>query len=118
MDSGVEVFLAPYSPAVRDLALGARALIFSVIPDATEHVYAGWKTIGYGRGVGMARQICYIAPGKAAVSLGFNQGTALPDPQGLLTGTGKLLRHVKLRQPADLATPALRALLAVAAGDE
>lgn len=118
MDHTVEAFLAPYTPDVRDLALGARALILSVLPDATEHVYPGWKTIGYGCGAGMARQICYIAPGKAAVSLGFNQGTALPDPQGLLTGTGKLLRHVKLRQPVDLAVPALRTLLVAAVGGE
>ncbi len=31
------------------------------------------------------------------VSLGFFQGAELPDPAGLLTGTGKVMRHIKLK---------------------
>jgi hypothetical protein len=39
------------------------------------------------------------------VNVGFFQGAALPDPAGLLEGTGRFMRHVKLRpgRPTDAA---------------
>ena len=51
------------------------------------------------------------------VNVGFFQGTSLHDPSDLLEGTGKYMRHVKLREggPADEA--ALRALVAAAYTD-
>jgi hypothetical protein len=48
------------------------------------------------------------------VNLGFNYGTELPDPEGLLQGSGKLLRHVKITTPEDLSNPALRRLVEAA----
>ncbi len=46
--------------------------------------------------------------------MGVN-GATLPDPDGLLQGTGKRYRHVRLTTPADVEAPALRALLESAA---
>ena len=111
----VEEFLADYPATTRDLALETRGFVRQVLPDATEHVYPGWRTIGYSASGGMAGQICYIAPTKTGVTLGFNRGTDLPDPHSLLTGAGKKLRHVKIHTPADLTNPALRVLLQMAA---
>ena len=59
----------------------------------------------------MSEHFCYVSPQKAHVNLGFFYGADLPDPSGLLEGTGKLLRHVKLRSPADVRNPALLTLL-------
>ena len=84
----VEEFLAAYPPAIRDLAGQTRALVRQVLPTADERVYPGWRSIGYSATGGMAGQVCYIAPTKTGVTLGFNRGTDLPDPQSLLTGTG------------------------------
>src|SRR5436190_1651570 len=112
--SAVDDFLAGYSPAVRDLAMQARTVVLSVMPDAVEAVHSGWKTISYGTAAGMNAQVCYIAPLQASVTLGFHRGTALPDPHGLLKGTGKNMRHVKLHRPEDLGTPGLRDLLEAA----
>src|SRR5436309_3429588 len=114
----VEAFLADYPAPVRELALETRAFVLGVLPPAVvERVYPGWHTIGYGADGKMAGQVCYIAPTKAGVTLGFNRGAVLPDLAGLLTGTGKLLRHVKIRQAADLANPDLRMLLASAGAE-
>jgi hypothetical protein len=117
MSDSVEEFLAAYPPEVRALAERARALVRAALPDSIEHLYPGWQAIGYGSG-GMKGQICAIMPTKAGVSLSFNRGAVLPDPHGLLTGTGKLLRHVKLRRPADVEAPALRELIAAAAVEQ
>jgi hypothetical protein len=39
----------------------------------------------------------YVNVFTAHVNVGFFHGTALPDPDHLLQGTGKFMRHVKLR---------------------
>jgi len=57
---------------------------------------------------------CYVNVFKAHVNLGFFRGAKLDDPQGLLTGTGKQMRHVKLRPSQQLPTGALNALIAQA----
>jgi hypothetical protein len=36
------------------------------------------------------------------VNVGFFQGTELPDPNGLLEGSGKFMRHVKLRPDREI----------------
>ena len=41
-------------------------------------------------------QFCGVFPYKDHVQLAFSNGTALTDPQQLLTGTGKLRRHVNV----------------------
>jgi hypothetical protein len=43
--------------------------------------------------------------------MGFHHGVDLPDPQGLLQGTGKSMRHVKIRRMDDVDLDALTALL-------
>ena len=70
---------------------------------------------GYGIGPKkLSEHVCYIALHKDHVNLGFNQGAELPDPEGLLEGPGKMLRHTKITEPEDLRDPALRSLLEVA----
>ena len=71
--------------------------------------------IGYGVGPKkMSEHFCYLAVQRDHVNLGFNFGAELPDPEGLLAGPGKLLRHVKITSDKDLARPALRRLLEIA----
>jgi len=59
--------------------------------------------------------MCFFIVGKYHVTFGFLRGTSLPDPEGLLEGTGKNLRHVKLRTAEDLQEPAVRKLIEAAA---
>jgi hypothetical protein len=59
--------------------------------------------------------ICYYMAGKNHITLGFIRGTSLPDPEGLLEGTGKNLRHVKIKSTDDLMRKGLRELLKSAA---
>ena len=59
--------------------------------------------------------MCFFMVGKNHVTFGFLRGTSLPDPAGLLEGTGKNLRHVKLKTAGDLGKPALRKLIVAAA---
>jgi hypothetical protein len=115
VSSGFEQIAAAFEPRVRDLAVRTRALITEVYPEVVEVAWVRQNVVGYGVGPKkMSEHFCYIALHKDHVNLGFNQGAELPDPEGLLEGPGKTLRHVKIAKPEDLEDPALRRLLEAA----
>lgn len=114
MITGEQFFRDNYAAAVADLALAARTLLLSIAPDAAETVDGGHKTVMYGSVGGMMDAPCYISAHKAHINIGFMQGADLPDPAGLLEGTGKKLRHVKIKSAEQLTNPALHALIAAA----
>ena len=51
------------------------------------------------------------------VNVGFYRGAELPDPAGLLQGSGKRMRHVRLTAGEEVDEPALEALIAAAYED-
>lgn len=114
MSDDLDSFLTPYAPDVRDLARRARELILAIMPDAIEQFDAPARLIAYGINRTYRGLICGIALQKSYVNLMFARGAELPNPAGLLTGTGKRARHVKIQRPEDLASPELRALLLAA----
>lgn len=110
-----EAILASYDPEVRAIARATRALVFDVLPETVEVDWVQQKVVGLGTGPKKKTEhFAWIQPNKSHVNLGFNYGAELPDPEGLLEGTGSLFRHVKMRSAADVARPGVRALLEVA----
>lgn len=59
----------------------------------------------------------YVDAFTAHVNVGFFRGAELADPHGLLEGTGKLMRHVKLRPGRDVDSVALEQLIVAAYAD-
>jgi hypothetical protein len=59
----------------------------------------------------------YVSAFKAHVNVGFFRGAELADPAGLLEGTGKFMRHVKLRREHDIDAKALTTLIEAAYTD-
>ena len=59
----------------------------------------------------------YVNVFTSHVNVGFFHGAALPDPARLLQGTGKLMRHVKLRPGTATNTAALSRLIDLAYSD-
>ena len=110
-DPAVDTFLKGYSPQVREIAVKAREAILSVMPHATEKVYPGWKVIQYATGAGREDVFAVISLQKERVNLGLANGAGLPDPEGLLEGTGKGIRHVKLTSTEAAGAPAVRELV-------
>ena len=53
----------------------------------------------------------YVNVFKAHVNVGFFLGAQLRDPSGLLEGSGKRMRHVKVKPGKELDSAALRALI-------
>ena len=59
----------------------------------------------------------YVNAFKAHVNVGFFHGAELADPSGLLEGTGKFMRHVKLKPDGEVDTTALSKLIMTAYTD-
>lgn len=59
----------------------------------------------------------YVNAFKSHVNVGFFRGAEIADPEGLLIGTGKFMRHVKLRPDTDIDATALTKLIETAYQD-
>jgi hypothetical protein len=91
-----ELFLADYSPEIRDLAERLRAVVREAVPDAIERVRTGWRLIGYDIPVGRrTRYFAFVAPEPEHVHLGFEYGIWMTDPDGILLGAHLDLRKVR-----------------------
>jgi hypothetical protein len=62
-------------------------------------------------------RIFYFMMFEAYVNLGFFFGGLVPDPEGLLVGSGKRMRHIKIRSVQECENPAITSLLAQAWAD-
>lgn len=99
----VDDLLDNYSPQVREIAHALRQLVRSAAPDLKEEVKPGWKNVTYrNNGVVVA-----ISPYSRHVNLHFYRGVDLDDPDGILTGSGKELRHVRIEEVEDVDADAL-----------
>jgi hypothetical protein len=115
MKDEFEEMLASASPQVAALAQQAKALIQEVMPNVVEVVWLKQRISGYGVGPKkMSEQFCYIAIFKQRINLGFYYGSDLPDPQNLLEGSGKNLRHAKISHSEQIENAVLRDLVVAA----
>ena len=95
--SSVDSFTKSLDKPVAVLAKELRRVIRKALPDAAENIK--WGMPVYERD----KLICAIRPARDYVALQFySAGTSLDDPHKLLEGTGKKMRHVKIRKIADI----------------
>ena len=87
-----------------------RALMKKTIKGVEEYVNP-WKIPSFDSD----GPLCCFMVGKEHVTFAFMRGAALPDPEKLLEGTGKGVRHVKLRSVAEVKRPGMKRLIREAA---
>lgn len=110
-----EEMVSSCTPPIQEIARRLRALVQEIDPDVVEVIWLRQQIAGYGVGPKkMSEHYTYIAPQSAHVNLGFYYGAHLPDPEGRMGGSGRNMRHVKVRSLDDAADPALKALVAAA----
>ena len=89
-----------------------REIILSIHPEAFEVVRLGERAATYGVGPKKnSESYAYLLPHKNWVNLGFLFGVNLPDPDGWLEGSGKKMRHVKIRSQEDAENTSVRKLI-------
>lgn len=106
-------FIAKYTPEIGALAHAALAKMRARLPSAIELVYDNYNAlaIGFGPTERTSDAIFSVALYPRWVSLFFFPGVDLPDPEKLLKGSGKITRHIVLKDAADLDKPAIKALM-------
>jgi len=113
-----EDLLRAAGPRLRPLCQGLRNLVASLDKDFIEVVWTRQEIASFGVGPKkMTEHYAYIGIQSSYVNLGFYHGAALRDPTHLLEGTGKRLRHVKIRTAAEVKNAAIAALLRNAIDD-
>ncbi len=110
--AGAEIPVSEYvkrvPPSLRPTLQAGRRVIKALAPeDAREIAYRAWP-IRYRVG---ELYVCGIGNYPRWVSIYFFGGADLDDPDGILEGTGKGMRHVKLREPKDADAPELRRMI-------
>lgn len=112
-------FLSPYGPRITELALATRALVLQEAPDSTELIYDAYSAVatGYSFTGRPSDAFIHIAVYSGWVNLGFNRGSGFSDPQKVLHGSGKWIRHIRIAELADLRKPEVRAFVKIAVAD-
>jgi hypothetical protein len=106
-------FIAKFTPEIARLIRRARKTMRERLPHALELVYDNYNffVIGYGPSDRASEALFSLAAQAKGVSLCFLQGAGLPDPKGLLKGSGNVVRHIRLENAATLDQTDVRALM-------
>jgi hypothetical protein len=117
MVDAVEKLISEYPPELQPIVRALQEVARRAMPDFHEFVYH--STLAYAPIEPPFDRVwvCYIAPQRGYVNLGFSFGIQLPDPEKLLQGTGARMRHVKVRSVEEANNPALEALVEAAHAD-
>jgi len=83
-------------------------------PRALEMLMLRHNHIAYSMSTSLRDVVLYICPMANYVRLGFYYGGRLNDPQHLLEGEGKRMRHTKVRSVEEANRTAVRRLLRLA----
>jgi hypothetical protein len=112
----VASFIAKFDPANARLIRACRSAMRRRLPTANELVYDNYNflAIGYSPSERASDCVVSLAAGSNGVSLSFYYGATLPDPDGILLGSGNQNRFVRLPTAATLVEPAVERLLRAA----
>lgn len=104
------------SPAMAELTKAVLAKVRQRLRGSVEMVYDKQNSlvIGFCSAERASSVIVSIATYSKWINLYFFEGDTLPDPQGLLQGTGSMVRSIRVTAAADLDRPGVKALVAEA----
>jgi hypothetical protein len=111
LEADVERLLAEHPAELQAIERALRSTIRAAFPDAIEQVDFGNRLIAFGRSMKIRGLLFAIIAHHAHVNLQLADGADLADPTGLVEGTGKRIRHVKIRSVEAASSPAVVALV-------
>ena len=118
-DTQLERFIAKFEPAMQRLIRQLRRAMQRRIPAANELVYDNYNflVIAYCPTEKVSDSYLSLGANGHGVNLFFGyNGSKLADPEGLLEGTGKLNRFVRIQSAKQFASPGIQALISSAIG--
>jgi hypothetical protein len=110
-------FIAKFEPAMATRIREVRAALRKRLPTAFEVVYDNYNffVIGCCSTERTSDCIVSIAANSKGVGLSFYYGSTLPDPTGILEGSGRQNRFVRIAGAADVVRPDIDSLIGAAA---
>ena len=95
-EQSIEDFLEFYPPRIVRQAEVLRGLVVCAVPTAVERLRPGWKLIGYDLPISKRGTFfAWIWPQVEHVHVGWEVGTLMRDPKGLLRGAHLRLKKVR-----------------------
>jgi uncharacterized protein DUF1801 len=112
----LRAFIGKFGPADQRLIRAVRAAMRKRLPTANELVWDNYNffVIGYSPTDRPTDSIFSIAARANGLGLCFIHGAKLPDPKGLLLGSGSQTRFVRLESAKDLSDPDVESLMQAA----
>ena len=104
-------FISGYSEEVKQNATLLRDIISAQLPGIIEQVDIPAKMVAYTFGPRYADMVCATIPSAKELKLGFYKGNELPDPSGLLEGSGKVSRYIRFTTKKPIETDVVKAYL-------
>ena len=105
----VEELMAEHNPEVKAIVEALRSLIKETVPNASEGANGGWHSINYRHP--NQGYFCGIFPREERVTLVFEYGILLPDPEGILQGEGSQVREYLVRDREHINREGLKQLI-------
>jgi hypothetical protein len=99
-------------PAGERILEASRRLLSTAFPGSAETADPKAGVIAYGYGPGYKNMVATLILGRQSVKIGLPYSAAFADPSRLLTGTGKVHKHIVIDSIDDLGRPGVGALLA------
>jgi hypothetical protein len=112
VERDVDRLLGEHPPELQAIERALRATIRTAFPEAIEQVDFANKLIAFGRSMKIRGLLFAIIAHKSHVNLQLADGALLADRAGLIEGTGKRIRHVKIRSVEAAASLEVRAIIA------
>jgi hypothetical protein len=107
--------LSAFDLSVGELALALREMVLEEAPAAVEKLLRVYALVFWYSLTGkMPDAFVQVVVYPKGVNLMFNRGAELQDPDGVLVGEGKIIRHIKVRRPDDLKNRHLRKFIRAA----
>jgi hypothetical protein len=105
--------LASHTPEVQAAARALEAVSRGELPDVVVEYDPGNGLLAFGRSMKMRDLLFALIPHGGWVNQQLAGGALLPNPEGLIEGTGKRIRHIKVRSREQaLSTPVRSAIRA------
>jgi len=111
-DPAIEAWMHEHPGALGAIAQRWFEVIRGCGEDVLELLHDGHSTACVGDAA-----FAYVNAFKAHVNVGFFRGAEIADPNRLLEGTGRFMRHVKLKPESEIDSMALRTLVEIAYTD-
>ena len=104
--AAIDAYVEKKNPGLKPVMDAARALVRKAVPKSREAINPWGIPVFEWNGT-----LCYLMVGRKHITFGFPRGASMVDSARLLQGSGKNLRHVKLREVSDVHDANLKQLI-------